>query len=196
MRFLGPLALAGLLVGAPLATSDAQPQPRPTPNEKKPVPRLAAPKARRLLKKSLRNKKKAKSRRRGQVDRTKVVGAPVLDADAQGGVYLWLEDGWFQVAAVGKKGTLAKARLGQVQVRVESTAAIDRRKLGDFRARGSKRQFVATTRLRKTTSRGQFRTEGDVTLSLARKVGSNKSVPIYLGPLAKRVGKKVTIGRY
>ena len=38
-----------------------------------------------------------------KIDRTRVVGSPVLDDTAQDGVYVWLEDGWFRIAAIANR---------------------------------------------------------------------------------------------
>lgn len=118
-----------------------------------------------------------------RLDRTKVVGAPVLDEKAKPGVYVWVEDGWFQVAAVPKKG----ARKTRVKVRVDATSKIAKVR-GDFSVRRARSGLLMTAAVGSVPVKGRFETSGDVTISADER--------IFVGPLAKRAAKSVTIGRY
>lgn len=118
-----------------------------------------------------------------RLDRTKVVGAPVLDEKARPGVYLWVEDGWFQVAAVAKKGR----RKARVKVRVDATKKI-RKVRGDFSVRRARSGLVLTAAVGSVPVKGKFKTGGNVTISADEA--------IFVGPLARRAARSVTIGRY
>src|SRR4026208_1219207 len=64
-----------------------------------------------------------------RVDRMLAVGAPVLGEKANEGVYVWLEDGWFNLAAVSRSN--GRKSMGAT---VRSTKKIQKAE-GDFTAR-------------------------------------------------------------
>lgn len=119
-----------------------------------------------------------------QLDRTKAVGAPVLDEKTKEGVYVWLEDGWFNVAAVAR----SKKRKKQMSVSVRSTKKIAKTE-GDFGARAQSNTTLSlSARVGEVPVKGRFKTEGDVTVS--------SSHALFVGPLSKRAAATVSIGRY
>lgn len=131
-----------------------------------------------------------------KIDRMKLVGPPVLDDTTAPGLYLWIEDGWFQLAAVTDLpfGT-KKRRLKTYAITVSSTKPITE-KLGGFkRAGGSETGFTAHVAVGAHPERGRFKTEGEVVISNV-ETEQGHSVPIFVGPLAKRAATSVRIGRF
>lgn len=115
-----------------------------------------------------------------KIDRAKVVGAPVLDEKALPGVYVWLEDGWFNVALLANP----KHR---ITVRASSTKAIDRVE-GELAKDRDGRKLVLSGMAGKVPTRSRFKTEGQLTVTA--------DFPIFVGPLSKPAAKTVEIGRY
>ena len=125
-----------------------------------------------------------------KVDRMRVVGGPVFELDARPGIYVWVENGFFQVAAVG--GARSRRTL---RVKLETSAAITSSELGDFRAMSVGRQrLVLEARVEKVPARARFKTQGELVVSDARM--GPRTVSIYVGPLGERAAARVRIGRY
>lgn len=120
----------------------------------------------------------------------RVVGGPVLEADARPGIYVWVEDGFIQFAAVAKS-----ERRHRMQVKVESSAAIDFVELGDFRtsAVGPQRMVLETV-VQMVPARARLKTGGEVVVSEAR-IGE-QTAPIFVGPMSELAARRVRIGRY
>jgi hypothetical protein len=118
-----------------------------------------------------------------RVDRTKAVGAPVLDEKTKEGVYVWLEDGWFNVAVVAhpKKGKRS------MTVTVRSTKKIQNTE-GDFRADVRSNGVTFRAAVGQLPVKGRFKTEGEITVSASHA--------LFVGPLSKRAASTMTIGRY
>jgi hypothetical protein len=117
-----------------------------------------------------------------KVDRTKAVGAPVLDEKAPEGIHVWLEDGWFHVAAVSR----AK-RKRTMTVSVRSSKKIDKTE-GDFSARAQSRGVNFSASVGEVPVKSRFKTEGEITVSTNH--------PLFVGPLSKRAASSLSIGRY
>jgi hypothetical protein len=130
-----------------------------------------------------------------KIDRTKVVGPPVLDDTAAEGVYIWLEDGWFQLAAVTNLpfGT-KKKRTKTYTLSVASTQPIQE-KLGRFKKTGGREKAISLrVVVGPRAERGMFKTEGDITVSVVEVAG--RPAALYVGPLSKRAASTVKIGRF
>jgi hypothetical protein len=130
-----------------------------------------------------------------KIDRAKVVGPPVLDASAEAGVYVWLEEGWYQIAAVTNLPFGTQKRMTKTyKVAISSTKEITD-KLGSFKKeRGGSKDMKLSVTVGATAERAQFKTEGDVTVSGA--VEGKHTIPIFVGPLSKRGAAAVRIGRF
>lgn len=136
-----------------------------------------------------------------QIDRKKVVGPPVLDERASEGIYVWLEDGCFQLAAVtdlpfGSR----KRRTKTFTIHVSSTMPITE-DAGAFKKTGGKTGAGGNTWIAEVVAgpepeRRQFKTEGEITILEVHAEGKKGPLPIYVGPLAKRAAAGVKIGRY
>ncbi len=128
-----------------------------------------------------------------RLDRTRAVGAPVLDDAAKAGVYVWIEDGEYRFAAVphDKK----RPRNETYVVKVSASKDVKTKALGDFAKAGAGRSFALRARVKNEVARGAIETDGNVTVSGAH-VASGKRLPIFVGPLAKRAAATVTIGRF
>jgi hypothetical protein len=118
-----------------------------------------------------------------RVDRMMAVGAPVLDENASEGVYVWLEDGWFNVAAVSR----SKGKRKSMSVSVRSTKKIQKAE-GDFTARESDGGLSLSASVGGVVVKGRFRTEGDITVTTPHG--------LFVGPLSKPAASPVSIGRY
>lgn len=131
-----------------------------------------------------------------RIDRMRVVGTPVLDRSTSPGIYVWLEDGWFQLAAVTDLpfGT-KKRRTRTYRVRISSTKPIQE-KLGNFQRRGGKgdKELELEVVVGANPERAQVRTDGEITVSHAVVDGADLAV--YVGPAAKPAAPEVRIGRY
>ena len=125
-----------------------------------------------------------------KVDRMRVVGGPVLDAETRPGVYVWVEDGFFRVAVVGRR-----ERRSTLRVRLETTAAFGAADLGDFRATTvGARRIVLEARVQRVPAQARFKTDGELVVSEARI--NRRTAPIFVGPLSARAAARVRIGRY
>jgi hypothetical protein len=130
-----------------------------------------------------------------KIDRAKVVGPPVLDDTTPEGVYVWLEDGWFQLAAVTNLPFGAKKqRTRTYALSFTSTGAMTE-KLGAFKKTGGKeRSLRLQVAVGPRPERGQVKTEGEVTISEVKVDGQPAS--LFVGPLSKLAAGTVKIGRY
>jgi hypothetical protein len=130
-----------------------------------------------------------------KIDRAKVVGPPVLDGSGPAGFYIWLEDGWYQLAAVTNLPFGTKKRMTRTyHVAIASTKDLTE-KLGAFKKEsGAQREIKLTVVVGATVERARFKTDGDVTISAA--ADGNRALPIYVGPLSKRGAATVRIGRF
>ena len=118
-----------------------------------------------------------------KLDRMKAIGAPVLEADAKSGIYVWLEDGWFRFAAVGKG-----KRQSRLRVTVNSSKPIKADPL-DFRTvmSGGNRVTIEA-RVKEVPARGRIKTDGNIVVTSPH--------PVFVGPLSRRAVNGVKIGRY
>ncbi len=126
-----------------------------------------------------------------KMDRMWAVGAPVLEEGADRGVYVWVEDGALQLAAwPGTKNKKSTFRL-----RIEGTRALSLSGLGDFKvvSKLPNGVIVEVTR-RSRMARGKVVCKGDLTISEVTR-GARRET-LFVGPLAKRAAKLVTIGRF
>lgn len=128
-----------------------------------------------------------------RLDRTRAVGAPVLDDETKAGIYVWLEDGEYRIAAVPHDKKRPKNET--IVVKLASTKDVTTKDLGDFTKVGAGRAFSLKVRVKQEVARGALVTEGDLTVSGA-KLGNGKALPIFVGPLAKRAASTVIIGRF
>ena len=117
-----------------------------------------------------------------KVDRTMAVGAPVLDEKTQEGIYVWLEDGWFNVAAVSR----ARSKRS-MSVAFRATKKIEKTE-GDFTKRDQSGGINLSASVGEVAVKGRFKTEGEVTVKTTH--------PLYIGPLSKKAASTVSIGRY
>lgn len=125
-----------------------------------------------------------------KIDRTRAVGAPVLDDDARPGLYVWVEDGAFQLAAVPPRdGKSKRRRSASFAAHFVSTERVTTKRADDFVVRGGGKSVQLSTRSSQIT-RGAFVTDGDVTIT------ASKGVPLFVGPLAKRAARTLRIGRF
>jgi hypothetical protein len=116
-----------------------------------------------------------------KVDRKKVVGAPVLDAKAAEGIYVWLEDGWFNVAAI------ARGETKPMTVRLRSSKSLKDAE-GEFTIKKSEGGLSFSASVGEIPVRSRFKTEGELTV--------NSSQPLFVGPLSEKAAATVSIGRY
>jgi hypothetical protein len=124
-----------------------------------------------------------------RIDRMRVVGAPPLDARSPEGVYVWLEDRAFQLAAVAAPGATRS-----FTVRVDASDGLATELLGDFSVTArSGAGLVLRARVEGSPARGAVRTRGAVAVSAASAGG--EPVPIFVGPLAVRGAPSVRIVR-
>jgi hypothetical protein len=128
------------------------------------------------------------------IDRARVVGPPVLDTSAAAGIYIWLEDGWYQVAAVTSLPFGTKERVTRTyKVAISSTKDIAD-KLGNFKREGKgQKQMKLIVDVGANPERAQFQTEGDITISGASD--GHDAIPIFVGPLSRRGAPAVKIAR-
>lgn len=140
-------------------------------------------------------KKSKKVRPIAKIDRTRVVGAPVLTEESTPGIYVWLEDGELRFAAVPRPPDKKnRPRVDRYAVKVISTKPV-KRKSGDFRVAGGGAQKMRLEAVvKQQVARGAVKTKGDVKITDASRGG--KRVPIFVGPLAKRAAPTVEIGRF
>jgi hypothetical protein len=123
-----------------------------------------------------------KERPLSKVDRTKAVGAPVLDEKASEGIHVWLEDGWFNVAAVSRS-----KQKRSMTVTVRSTKKLEKPE-GDFNARTQGNSITFSASVGEVPVKSRFKTEGDVTVTAKH--------PLFVGPLSQPAASSVSIGRY
>lgn len=146
-----------------------------------------------------------KAGRTETLDRTRAVGAPVLDGTSADGVFVWIEDGWIHLAGASKQAAESETTVVYT-VKISSTHSIRELELGDIQAsRPRQGAFVATLTVRGVPVQGKFKTDGDVSIFSAmvlgeknhgdKKSGSKKPARILVGPLAKPVASGVTINR-
>lgn len=130
-----------------------------------------------------------------KIDRARVVGPPVLDASAAAGIYVWLEEGWYQIAAVTNLPYGTQKRMTKTyKVAISSTKEISD-KLGSFKKeRGGQKDMKLSVTVGATAERAQFKTDGDITVSGALE--GKRAIPIFVGPLSKRAAATVHIGRF
>lgn len=130
-----------------------------------------------------------------KVGRQRIVGTPVL-ANAPRGIHVWLEDGWWCVAAVTALPVGGKQKLRRTfAVAVRSTKKIEEAALDDWKkSSGGTDGIVASVKVGPDPKIMKFKTEGEVMVSNATAEG--EPVQIYLGPLAKTAAPIVRIGRY
>jgi hypothetical protein len=130
-----------------------------------------------------------------KIDRSRVVGTPVLD-QAPRGIHVWLEDGWYRIAAisalpVGGKKTMKR----DLTITVHSTKTITKVELDEWkRSGGGSESLVLRVQAGPDPEIMRFQTEGELLISNATFEG--KSTPIYLGPLSRLGQNIVRIGRY
>lgn len=124
-----------------------------------------------------------------RIDRTKVVGSPVLDDKAADGIYIWLEEGAFRLSAVNRS---PRALIFTLQL--QSATEIETAGLGDFQVTGRGGSVSVSARVGNVPVSGSFKTKGNLVVSAASN--SRRVVPIFVGPLAQQGSSQVEIGRY
>ena len=113
--------------------------------------------------------------------RTKAVGAPLLDLKTEEGIYIWFQDGWFNVAAVSRA-----QKNKEMQFQVRSTKKIMRVE-GAFAVNRLANSLAFRAWVGPLPVRGRFKTDGQVTVSSAH--------PLFVGPYSKKAASTVSIGR-
>lgn len=133
-----------------------------------------------------------------KIDRKKVVGGPVLDISAKEGIYIWLEDGAYHVAAVTNLplGT-KKKRTRTFSFKLSSAESVTVESLGAFtKTETGKNGFLFRVVVGSEPERLEFKTEGEITISDVSVAGARSRPDLFAGPLAMRVGNSLLIGRY
>ena len=117
-----------------------------------------------------------------RVDRAHIVGAPVLDASAKPGVYVWREGGRYRFAVRGR---------GEVRFRLRGQRRlVPGASDGLTWVRKKAREVIG----RATNGRASLDTAG--TLLVGPAYRGRKKVRIFVGPLAHPTVGKVKIGLY
>jgi hypothetical protein len=131
----------------------------------------------------------------GKIDRMRLVGTPVLTQAARG-VHVWLEDGWYRVAAVSALPVGgAKKRQRDFTVTIRSTKSITEAELFQWKkSGGDDDSLVLRVKTGPDPEIMRFKTEGDLMISHATVEG--EPAQIFLGPLAKPGASLVRVGRY
>lgn len=134
-----------------------------------------------------------------RIDRMRVVGRPVLDQTSKQGLYIWLEDGSFHVAAVTNLPIGTKKKLTRTfTVTLSSTGPIEAsaRSLGGLtRVGGDDSTLVLRAVVGPEPELGSFRTTGDVTV-FGAAIAQEREAPLFVGPLARPAASGVRIGRF
>ncbi len=128
--------------------------------------------------------KKKRTRPVAKLDRMRAVGAPVLDQDPKAGVYVWLEDGWFRVAAASGKKRGKKT----FRVTVSSTKPIQADPLDFRRVMSGTNRITLEARVGQVVAKGRIKTAGNISVSAPHAV--------FVGPLSQRATNGVKIGRF
>jgi hypothetical protein len=130
----------------------------------------------------------------GKIDRMRLVGSPVLPS-APRGIHVWLEDGWYRVAAVSALPVGGQKKLDRdFSVTIRSTKSISKVELFEWRRSGGDETLFLRLKTGPDPEIMRFKTEGDLTISSA--IIDGDPAQIYLGPLAKPGAAVVRIGRY
>jgi hypothetical protein len=116
-----------------------------------------------------------------KIKRAKVVGAPLLDLESEEGIYVWMENDGFHVAAVSRaqknQEMLVEVRSKKKITHVDGTFAVT--------------AGANSLRLRAWVGplpvRGRFKSDGEVTVRSAHQ--------IFVGPYAKKAASTVAISR-
>ena len=116
-----------------------------------------------------------------RLTRAKAVGAPLLDLETEEGIYIWLEDGWFNVAAVSRA-----PKNQEMRVQVRSTKQIMRVD-GAFAVNAGTKSLVLRAWVGPLPVRGRFKTDGQVTVSSTH--------PLFVGPYSRKAASSVSIVR-
>ncbi len=128
--------------------------------------------------------KKKKVRPIAKLDRMRAVGAPVLDQEPSKGVYVWLEDGWFHVAAASGK----KRGKNTFRVTLSSTKPIKADPLDFRRVMSGTNRITLEARVGQVVAKGRIKTEGNISVSAPHA--------LFVGPLSQRASNGVRIGRF
>jgi hypothetical protein len=131
-----------------------------------------------------------------KIDRMRIVGDPVLDQTAAEGLHVWLQDGWYHIAAVTELPFGTKKKVAKTfSVRIASSEPITT-DLGAFKkVRGGDQQVELKVTVGPRPEQTRFKTDGEVTISGAVDA-RGKAVPIMVGPAARRAASTVRIGKY
>jgi hypothetical protein len=131
----------------------------------------------------------------GKIDRMRIVGTPVLD-QAPRGLHVWLEDGWYRIAAVSALPVGGTKKLRRdFAVTVHSTKSIDKVELHTWKkSSGGGEHLVMRVETGPDPEIMRFKTEGDITIRDATVEG--EPAQIYLGPTSKLAASVVRVGRY
>ena len=131
-----------------------------------------------------------------KIDRMRIVGDPVLDQTTAEGLHVWLQDGWYHIAAVTELPFGTKKKISKTfTVRIASSEPITT-DLGAFKkVRGGDQQVELRVTVGPRPEQTRFKTDGEVTISGAVDA-RGKAVPIMIGPAARRAASSVRIGKY
>lgn len=125
----------------------------------------------------------------------RIVGTPVL-AQASRGIHVWLEDGWYRIAAVSALPVGgAKKRTRSFSVTVHSTKTLENVDLYQWRRiSGGEDSISMRVSAGPDPEIMRFKSDGELTISHAAVEG--EEAPIYVGPVSKPAASVVRIGRY
>lgn len=131
----------------------------------------------------------------GKVDRMRIVGTPVLSQAARG-IHVWLEDGWYRVAAVSALPVGgAKKRTRTFSVSIRSSKPFGKVELFQWKRTGGGEESVSMRVLAGPDPEiMRFQTDGELTISGAGVDGEEAA--IYVGPTSKPSASVLRIGRY
>lgn len=132
-----------------------------------------------------------------KIDKMRIIGTPVLNS-APRGIHVWLEDGQYHVAAVTALPLSTKKRLTRTfRVKVRSTKKISDIELGEWKApERADEELELKIVVGPDPKIARFKTTGDLTITEADSIGEGGSLPIFVGPTARRGAGTIKIGKF
>jgi hypothetical protein len=116
-----------------------------------------------------------------RIDRAKAVGAPLLDLETEEGIYIWLQDGWFNIAAVSR----AEKNI-EMRVQVRSTKKLTHVE-GPFAVKALANSLSLRAWVGPLPVKGRFKSDGQVTVSSTHQ--------LFVGPYSRKAASSLSIGR-
>jgi hypothetical protein len=116
-----------------------------------------------------------------RINRTKAVGAPLLDLETDEGIYVWMQNGWFNVAAVSRA-----QKNQEMRVQVRSTKKIVGVE-GAFAVDALPKSLALRAWVGPLPVKGRFKSDGQVTVSSTH--------PLFVGPYSRKAGSSISIHR-